>query len=109
MAFTTLMLFQLFNVFNSRSDDQSAFVVFFQNGWLWTNVGLSLTLHILVIYFPLLQKAFSTTGLAVEDWLYCAIVASSVLWLRELCKLVTRARQISVGLNLERIEQEVGG
>lgn len=45
MAFTTLMLFQLFNVFNARSDEQSAFHRFFQNRWLWGAIGLSLVLH----------------------------------------------------------------
>jgi P-type Ca2+ transporter type 2C len=29
--------------------------------------------------------------LSVGDWLRCAAVASSVLWLRELSKVVTRA------------------
>ena len=31
MAFTTLMLFQIFNVFNARSDERSAFVQLFTN------------------------------------------------------------------------------
>ena len=35
MAFTTLMMFQLFNVFNVRSDERSAFHGLFQNHWLW--------------------------------------------------------------------------
>ena len=36
VAFTTLVLFQLFNVFNCRSQRQSALNgQFFQNGWLW--------------------------------------------------------------------------
>ena len=34
MAFTTLMLFQLFNVFNARSDERSAFEGLFTNHWL---------------------------------------------------------------------------
>jgi hypothetical protein len=33
MAFTTLVLFQMFNVVNARSDEQSAFVRLFTNGW----------------------------------------------------------------------------
>jgi P-type Ca2+ transporter type 2C len=92
MAFTTLMMFQLFNVFNARSDEQTAFHRPFQNHWLWGAVGLSLALHVAVIYTPFLQSAFSTVGLTLHDWLRCAAVASSVLWLRELSKLVTRAK-----------------
>ena len=42
MAFTTLMLFQLFNVFNARSDERSAFDGLFTNHWLWAAIGLSL-------------------------------------------------------------------
>ena len=91
MAFTTLMMFQLFNVFNARSDEQSAFHGLFRNHWLWIAVAGSLALHFAVIYVPFLQSAFSTVSLTSGDWLRCAAVASSVLWLRELSKVVTRA------------------
>jgi Ca2+-transporting ATPase len=90
MTFTTLMMFQLFNVFNARSDTRSAFVGLFSNQWLWGAVLLSLLLQAAVIYTPFLQQAFSTVRLSFVDWLRCAAVASSVLWLRELSKLVTR-------------------
>jgi len=92
MAFTTLVLFSLFTVFNSRSDDRSAFAGLFSNGWLWAAVLLSLVLQVAVVYVPFLQHAFSTVALSPGDWLVCAAVASSVLWLRELSKLITRAQ-----------------
>jgi Ca2+-transporting ATPase len=91
MAFTTLVFFSLFTVFNARSDERSAFVGLFSNKWLWGAVLLSLGLQAAVIYIPFLQQAFSTVGLSFGDWLRCAAVASSVLWLRELSKVVTRA------------------
>lgn len=90
MAFTTLVLFQLFNVFNARSDEQSAFVGIFRNKWLWMAVGFSLGLHVILLQTPFLQDAFMTAPLSLFDWLRCAAVASSVLWLRELSKLFTR-------------------
>jgi Ca2+-transporting ATPase len=91
MAFTTLMMFQLFNVFNARSDETSAFTTLFTNRWLWAGVALSLLLHVAVVYIPVLQKAFSTTALGAADWLVCTAVASSVLWFSELRKIVIRA------------------
>ena len=91
MAFTTLMLFQLFNVPNARSDEQSAFHGLFRNPWLWAAIALSLLLQFLVVYAPPLQPAFGTVALSPGDWLLCAVVASSVLWLREISKLVVRA------------------
>ena len=91
MAFTTLMLFQLFNVPNARSDERSAFSELFHNPWLWGAILLSLLLQFLVVYAPFMQPAFGTVGLSLSDWLLCAAVASSVLWLREASKLAARA------------------
>lgn len=90
MAFNTLMLFQIFNVLNARSDERSAFRDLFHNRWLWGALLLSLGLQVLVISVPFLQQAFATVGLSLRDWVVCAGVASSVLWLRELSKIVTR-------------------
>ena len=64
MAFTTLMMFQLFNVYNCRSNWRSAFSGFFENKWLLAAVALSLFTHVLVIYVPFLQKAFHTVPLS---------------------------------------------
>jgi Ca2+-transporting ATPase len=90
MAFNTLVLFSLFNVFNARSDERSAFAGLLTNKWLWLAVGLSAVLQLAVVYVPFLQKAFSTVPLAAGDWLLCAAVASSVLWLREVSKRLGR-------------------
>ena len=93
MAFTTLVLCQLFNVFNARSDAVSAFHGLFRNPLLWGAVLLALLAHAAVLYVPVLQRAFSTVGLAPADWLYCTAAASAALWVRELSKLVLRARR----------------
>jgi Ca2+-transporting ATPase len=90
MAFTTLMLFQIFNVVNARSDEQSAFVHLFTNRWLWMAIALSIALQFVVVYVPFLQRAFGTVALSGQDWLFSAAVASSVLWLREATKLWKR-------------------
>ncbi|HKH73620.1 MAG TPA: cation-translocating P-type ATPase [Vicinamibacterales bacterium] len=90
MSFTTLMLFQIFNVVNARSDEHSAFTHLFTNKWLWAALGGSLVLQGLVVYVRFLQNAFGTVALSGGDWLLCVAVASSVLWLREANKLLTR-------------------
>ena len=92
MAFTTQVFISLIAVFSARSDDRSAFSGLFSNLWLWGAVALGLLLQVVVIYTPFMQQAFSTTGLSLNDWFYCALAASSVLWLRELSKLVGRWR-----------------
>ena len=45
---------------------------------------VSLLLQFAVIYVPFLQCAFDTVPLCAGDWLVALLVASSVLWLREL-------------------------
>ncbi len=95
MAFTTLVFFSLFTVFNARSDERSAFEGMFANRWLWAAVLLALVLQAAVVYIPFLQQAFSTTGLSTGDWLLCAAVASTVLWLRELSKALSRRKSRS--------------
>ena len=92
MAFTTLMMFQLFNVFNCRSTWRSAFSGLFENKWLIGAVLLSLFTHILVIYLPVLQTAFHTVPLTAADWVVATAVAATLLVVIELAKLVTRRR-----------------
>jgi magnesium-transporting ATPase (P-type) len=93
MAFTTLVLFQMFNVLNARSDRRSAFAGLFTNVWLWAALAVSLVLQVIVIYLPSLQRAFGTASLSARDWAFCTAIASSVLWLRELGKWLARVRR----------------
>jgi Cation transport ATPase len=93
MAFTTLMIAQLFNALNARSDERSAFAHLFTNRWLWGAIVLSMLLQALVLYLPPLQRAFGTVPLSTTDWLRCMAAASVVLWAREITKLVTRVRR----------------
>jgi Ca2+-transporting ATPase len=92
MAFTTLVFFSLFAVLSARSDHRSVFSGLFSNKWLWVAISSSVVLQAAVVYVPFLQKAFSTVALSAQDWLRCALVASSVLWLREVGKWLARMR-----------------
>ncbi|MGE5227849.1 MAG: cation-translocating P-type ATPase [Planctomycetaceae bacterium] len=89
-GFTVLVLAQLFNCFNSRSERESAFRGLFRNPLLWGAVALSLALQVLVVQTPFLNRAFSTTPLSGAEWATCAAIASSVLWADELKKLIVR-------------------
>jgi Cation transporting ATPase, C-terminus len=52
VAFTTLVLAQLVNVFCARSDEASAFRGLFANPWLWLAVLASVLLQLVVVSFP---------------------------------------------------------
>jgi Ca2+-transporting ATPase len=91
MAFNTLMLCQVFNVLNARSDTRSAFSDLFKNKWLALALAGSIGAQFLVLYLEPLQRAFSTVALSASDWLQCILLASLVLVGRELTKLLLRA------------------
>ncbi|HEU5090930.1 MAG TPA: HAD-IC family P-type ATPase, partial [Roseiflexaceae bacterium] len=93
LAFSTLVLFQLFNVLNNRSFVESAFVRLFENKLLWAAIALSLLLQLAVVYVPFLQTAFFTTALTAGDWLVAVLVASSGLVIAEIAKLLTRRQE----------------
>jgi magnesium-transporting ATPase (P-type) len=89
-AFTVLVLAQLFNAFNARSDRHSAFHQACVNPWLWGAVGLSALLQVAVVHLPLLQVAFGTVPLSVDQWLFCLAMGSTVLWVSEMKKWAGR-------------------
>jgi magnesium-transporting ATPase (P-type) len=93
MAFTTLVLAQLFNCFNARSERVSAFHNLFTNPLLWGAIALSLVLQAAVVYLPFLNRPFGTTALAAGAWLVCVAMASTVLWANEIRKLAGRWRR----------------
>ena len=89
-AFTVLVLAQLFNCFNARSETVSALRRPFTNAWLWGAIAVSLALQVAVVHLPVLNVAFGTVPLSPEQWLHCVAIASSVLWFGELRKLAYR-------------------
>lgn len=89
-AFTVLVLAQLFNALNARSESASAFRGIFNNHWLWAAIALGITLQAAVVHWAPLNRAFSTTPLTVDQWLICIAMSSTVLWFSELRKLILR-------------------
>jgi magnesium-transporting ATPase (P-type) len=90
-GFTVLVLAQLFNCFNARSETRSAFRGMFANRWLWATVALSAVLQVAVVHLAFLNQAFGTAPLSLAQWGVCMAMASGVLWFSELRKWGIRA------------------
>jgi Ca2+-transporting ATPase len=90
-GFTVLVLAQLFNCLNSRSETTTAARHLFANHWLWAALALSFVLQVAVVHLPFLNVAFGTVPLDLRQWLVCLALASAVLWLTEARKAVERA------------------
>jgi len=80
LAFTTMVMFEMFNVFNCRSERHSIFKVgAFANKYLIVAVVSSILLQIAAIYVPLFQPIFKTEPLSIFDWLVVTLISSTVL------------------------------
>jgi Ca2+-transporting ATPase len=91
MAFTTFVLFQVFNAFNARVDKRSTFNAnFFRNRVLWLALIAVLALQVLAVQWTPAHGIFDVEKLRLGDWMLATLVASSVLILEELRKLLLR-------------------
>jgi Ca2+-transporting ATPase len=73
IAFTVFVMFQIFNVFNCRSEKG------FSNKFLLIAIGISLLLQLCVIYIPFFQGIFRTTALSSIDWIWILAVSCTIL------------------------------
>jgi Ca2+-transporting ATPase len=93
MAFNTFVLFQFFNILNARSDRNSVFRrQTLTNRHLWIALAAVILLQVGVTHVGFMQRLFDTTSISGAQWLIAIAVASSVLWLEELRKIVVRRR-----------------
>jgi Ca2+-transporting ATPase len=93
LAFTTFVLFQVFNAFNARTEKGTAFNRhFFANKILWTSIMGVIVLQIIIMQWTSAEIIFHTTALTVEDWLLATSIAVSVLVFEELRKLAIKLR-----------------
>lgn len=94
MAFTLMVMFEMFNVFNCRSERESIFKVgFLTNRYMMPAIASSILLQLAVIYLPPLQVAFQTVPLGLYDWLLILAVSSTVLIPVEIGKALSHQRQ----------------
>ncbi len=92
LTFTTFVLYQVFNAFNSRDDVVTAFRrhSLANHRLLWALVGV-VTLQIAAVHLPPLQAIFDTTALTPTQWGLSAAVAVTVLIAEEVRKAIVRA------------------
>jgi len=94
VAFTTLVLFQLFAVVSSRSLFFSLKNLnMFTNMWLLLGIIGAVALQAIVIYVPFLQMVFGTVPLLAVDWLWIVAISSIGFISMEASKFFVKAPQ----------------
>ncbi|MCW8103220.1 cation-translocating P-type ATPase [Streptomyces tauricus] len=80
MAFTTFVLFQLFNALAARSEDGSVLGRHqLHNRTLWICLAAVLILQVIAVQVPAAQGVFDTVSLSPSQWVVCLATASTVL------------------------------
>jgi P-type Ca2+ transporter type 2C len=92
-AFAILVLIQMFNAYNSRSDHQSVFKLgLFSNMYLIGAVAISLATVYMFIEVPFFQEWLGTAPLAWYEWFIIIAASSSILIVEEVRKIFVRHR-----------------
>jgi Ca2+-transporting ATPase len=105
MAFTNLVMAQLFFVFSCRSEKHSLFEMNpFSNLYLVTAVIISFVMQLVVLYIPALESIFKTASLNKEEWILILITAGSATLLVELFEGIVH--KISKRVNYISVEEE---
>lgn len=101
MAFTTIVVYELMLVFNSRQEGKSWFECSpFTNLWLVLAVLISFGLQLMAIYVPVLDPVFGTREILLQDWAVIVLAGLS-------STLVPYLNRIWIALVKKKKENEI--
>ncbi|MBI5142237.1 MAG: cation-transporting P-type ATPase [Nitrospirae bacterium] len=91
MAFFTLVMFQMFNAFNSKTITESLLKTNpLGNKYLVAAVAVSIAMMMAFSYIPFLNGILHTAPLSAADWLLITAVSSTILIVEEVRKYMER-------------------
>ena len=90
-AFAALVLIQMVNAFNARSERHSVFKIgLFKNMWLIGAIGISILTLIIFVEVPFIQQFLRTTNLSPREWGMVIVASFGILIVEEIRKLFIR-------------------
>jgi Ca2+-transporting ATPase len=91
MTFAGIVIAQVGNVLASRTNKVSLFKTSVKsNKWVWLGIAAQISIISVLVYVPLMQSVFQTTGLGLLDWAFLAILACIVVFAEETRKWLSR-------------------
>ncbi len=95
ISLTALAVFQWFNAWNCRSESKSVFQMNpFSNMFLVGATIIVISLQLLAVYNPLMQKFLHTTPLELWEWIMIISVATPIIMVEEIRKFFYRKRHM---------------
>ena len=92
IAMNTIVFFEIFYLFSSKSIYESVAGRLFSNWVMSGGVILVILLQMLITYHPFMNNVLNTAPLGVTDWLLIVLVSSSVFFVIEAEKAIHRKR-----------------
>jgi Ca2+-transporting ATPase len=97
VAVTTMVFFQFFQAWNSRSEIQSVFRINpMSNPFLFYSMIAAFLAQLSVIYVPALQWVFRTEPISTNEWIQILLVSATVIIAVEADKWMRRQKQIQI-------------
>lgn len=91
LSLSVLVAIEMFNSLNALSEDGSLVSMPpWVNPWLLLAMGLSFSLHFLILYIPFLAKIFGIVPLSLLEWLLVLVVSLPVILIDEVLKFIGR-------------------
>jgi Ca2+-transporting ATPase len=93
VAVTTMVFFQFFQAWNSRSELQSVFRISpFSNPFLFFSMIAAFLAQLAVLYVPALQWVFRTEPITTNEWVQILMVSVTVIFVVEMDKWIRRRK-----------------
>lgn len=94
VAMTTMVFFQFFQAWNSRSELQSVFTISpLSNLFLFYSMIAAFFAQLAVLYVPFLQWVFKTEPLTTTEWIHVGTISITIVFIVEIDKWIRRRRR----------------
>jgi Ca2+-transporting ATPase len=94
LSLSVLVLIEMLNAFNAISEDHSLFTMTpFVNLYLFAATAVSMGLHFVIVYIPILADIFSITALSLNEWWLVFAFSFPVIIIDEILKVFGRQMQ----------------
>ncbi|KAF7826216.1 calcium-transporting ATPase, endoplasmic reticulum-type [Senna tora] len=91
LSLSVLVAIEMFNSLNALSEENSLYEMPpWRNPWLLVAMTISLGLHCLILYTPLLAEVFAVVPLSLKEWFVVILVSAPVVLIDEILKFVVR-------------------
>jgi len=98
VAFTTLVMFEMFAVMSARSFASFKKMNPFSNKWLLFGIATSIAIQLIVIYTPFMQQVFGTVPLGWMEWLVIIGISSFGFIMMEVSKLFVKEKYSTINV-----------